>query len=111
MGTLPLLGSSTRPLVDAARAFAGRGGADAIAVVASLSALGFCSSSAMVVPRYVETFAPDAFLTRERADRRLADWSRCIVRRADVDLTVEGLNHVPRDRACVYVSTRAKKDA
>jgi amino acid transporter len=64
MGTLPTLGSSTRPLVDAARAFAGRGGADAIAVVASLSALGFCSSSAMVVPRYVETFAEDAFLPR-----------------------------------------------
>ncbi len=64
MGTLPSLGTSTRPLVDAARAFAGRGGADAIAVVASLSALGFCASSAMVVPRYVETFAQDAFLPR-----------------------------------------------
>ena len=64
MGTLPALGSSTRPLVDAARAFAGRGGADAIALVASLSALGFCASSAMVVPRYVETFAQDAFLPR-----------------------------------------------
>jgi 1-acyl-sn-glycerol-3-phosphate acyltransferase len=43
-------------------------------------------------------------LTIERADRRLADWSRSIVRRADVDLTVEGLHHVPRDRACVYMS-------
>lgn len=43
-------------------------------------------------------------LTIERADRRLADWSRSIVRHADVDLTVEGLNHVPRDRACVYMS-------
>ena len=43
-------------------------------------------------------------LTIERADRRLADWSRSIVRHADVDLTVEGLNHVPRERACVYMS-------
>jgi 1-acyl-sn-glycerol-3-phosphate acyltransferase len=43
-------------------------------------------------------------LTRERADRRLSDWSRGIVRHADVDLTVEGLHHVPRDRACVYMS-------
>jgi APA family basic amino acid/polyamine antiporter len=64
MGTLPSLGSSERPIVDAARAFAGRGGADVIAVVASLSALGFCAGSAMVVPRYVETFAEDAFLPR-----------------------------------------------
>jgi 1-acyl-sn-glycerol-3-phosphate acyltransferase len=43
-------------------------------------------------------------LTLERADRRLSDWSRSIVRHADVDLTVEGLHHVPRDRACVYMS-------
>ncbi|MGZ3425636.1 MAG: APC family permease, partial [Polyangia bacterium] len=64
MGTLPALGSSTRPLVDAARAFSGPAGATAIAVVASLSALGFCSSSAMVVPRYVESFAQDSFLPR-----------------------------------------------
>ena len=68
MGVLPTLGSSTRPLVDAARAFAGRGGADAIAVVASLSALGFCAGSAMVVPRYVESFAQDAFLPRILAE-------------------------------------------
>ncbi|MCU1277397.1 MAG: hypothetical protein JWM53_943 [bacterium] len=64
MGTLPTLATSERPIVDAARAFAGRGGADVIAVVASLSALGFCAGSAMVVPRYVETFAEDAFLPR-----------------------------------------------
>ena len=43
-------------------------------------------------------------LTVERADRRLSDWSSNIVRHADVDLTVEGLAHVPRDRACVYMS-------
>lgn len=59
---LPSLGQSSRPLVDAARVLAGPAGASAIAVVAALSALGFCSSSAMVVPRYVETFAQDEFL-------------------------------------------------
>jgi 1-acyl-sn-glycerol-3-phosphate acyltransferase len=42
--------------------------------------------------------------TIERSDRRLADWSRSIVRRADIDLTAEGLDHIPRDRACVYMS-------
>jgi amino acid transporter len=37
--------------------------------VAALSSLGFCASSAMVVPRYVETFAQDAFLPRMFARR------------------------------------------
>ena len=69
MGTLPSLGASTRPLVDAAHAFAGRGGADAMALVASLSALGFCAGSAIVVPRYVESFAQDSFLPRALAER------------------------------------------
>ena len=64
MGTLPQLATSDRPLVDAARAFSGNIGANVIAVVASLSALGFCAGSAMVIPRYVETFAQDAFLPR-----------------------------------------------
>jgi len=64
MGTLPSLATSERPLVDAARAFSGNIGANVIALVASLSALGFCAGSAMVIPRYVETFAQDAFLPR-----------------------------------------------
>jgi amino acid transporter len=64
VATLPSLGASERPIVDAARAFAGPGFAALIAVVATLSALGFCASSAMVVPRYVETFAQDRFLPR-----------------------------------------------
>ncbi|HXU70106.1 MAG TPA: APC family permease [Polyangia bacterium] len=69
MGVLPTIGSSERPIVDAARAFAGNGGATAIAVVATLSALGFCVGSAIVVPRYIETFAQDAFLPRILARR------------------------------------------
>jgi 1-acyl-sn-glycerol-3-phosphate acyltransferase len=54
----------------------------------------------------VPTFA-DALLGRltiERGDARLRDWSNSIVRHADVDLTVEGLANVPRDRACIYMS-------
>lgn len=69
MGTLPTLATSARPIVDSARAFAGNAGANAIAVVASLSALGFCAGSAMVVPRYVETFSQDAFLPRVLSQR------------------------------------------
>jgi 1-acyl-sn-glycerol-3-phosphate acyltransferase len=43
-------------------------------------------------------------LTFERADARLSSWGRALVRRAEVDLTVEGLANVPRDRACIYMS-------
>ena len=59
-------------------------------------------TAAITVPTVADALT--GRLTLERADRRLADWSRNIVRRADVDLTVEGLHHVPRDRACVYMS-------
>jgi len=61
-GILPSLGRSERPLVDVAIAIAGSGAGQVVAFVATLSALGFCSGSAMVVPRYVETFAQDGFL-------------------------------------------------
>jgi 1-acyl-sn-glycerol-3-phosphate acyltransferase len=43
-------------------------------------------------------------VTVERSDRRLAGWSRAIVERADIRLAVEGQEHIPRDRACVYMS-------
>jgi 1-acyl-sn-glycerol-3-phosphate acyltransferase len=59
-------------------------------------------TAAITLPTFADAML--GRLTRERADRRLADWSRSIVRHADVDLTVEGLHHVPRDRACVYMS-------
>jgi amino acid transporter len=61
-GILPSIGRSERPLVDVAIAVAGSGAGQLVAFVATLSALGFCSGSAMVVPRYVETFAQDGFL-------------------------------------------------
>jgi 1-acyl-sn-glycerol-3-phosphate acyltransferase len=54
----------------------------------------------------VPTFA-DAFLRRltvDKCDERLRRWSRALVRHAEIDLTVEGLDHVPRDHACVYMS-------
>jgi 1-acyl-sn-glycerol-3-phosphate acyltransferase len=59
-------------------------------------------TAAITVPTVADALV--GRLTLERADRRLAAWSRGIVRHADVDLTVEGLHHVPRDRACVYMS-------
>lgn len=89
-GTMPTLGASERPLVDAARAFAGPSGAAAIAVVATLSALGFCASSAMVVPRYVESFAEDAFLPRLFA-RRAARFDTPVPAIVAVSVVVAGL--------------------
>jgi 1-acyl-sn-glycerol-3-phosphate acyltransferase len=59
-------------------------------------------TAAITLPTFAEAMV--GRLTTERADRRLAEWSRAIVRHADVDLTVEGLNHLPRERACVYMS-------
>jgi 1-acyl-sn-glycerol-3-phosphate acyltransferase len=40
----------------------------------------------------------------QRTDDRLRGWGKAIVRRADVDLTVEGVTHIRRDRACIYMS-------
>ena len=62
VGTLPGLGDAKTPLVDAARAFAGPAAGTALAVIALFSAFGFCSGSALVGPRYVESFAQDRFL-------------------------------------------------
>jgi basic amino acid/polyamine antiporter, APA family len=69
VGTDPAIGRSSTPLVDAARAFAGSGGATAVAVVALISAFGFCSGSALVCPRYLESFAQDGFLPEPLARR------------------------------------------
>ena len=59
-------------------------------------------TAAITLPTFAEALV--GRLTVDKADRRLADWSRSIVRHADVDLTVEGLAHLPRERACVYMS-------
>ena len=62
MSTAADLAESKTPLVDAARGFAGSMGATVMAGVAVISAFGFCASSALIGPRYVESFAQDRFL-------------------------------------------------
>jgi amino acid transporter len=58
----PGLASSETPLVDGARDLTGPTGGVGMGVVAVISAFGFCSGSALIVPRYVESFAQDGFL-------------------------------------------------
>jgi 1-acyl-sn-glycerol-3-phosphate acyltransferase len=43
-------------------------------------------------------------VTIEKSDARLRYWSTALVRYADIDLLVEGLEHVSRDHAAVYMS-------
>jgi len=57
---------------------------------------------AISLPTVLEALA--GRVSMERSDRRLAGWSRAIVRRADIDLSAAGLEQIPRDRACVYMS-------
>jgi basic amino acid/polyamine antiporter, APA family len=69
VGSSPNLASSATPLVDGARAVLGNTGGFAMALVALVSAFGFCSGSALVCPRYVESFAQDRFLPSPLARR------------------------------------------
>ena len=72
VGTSTDLAGAETPLVAAARSFAGPIGGTAMAMIGVISAFGFCSTSALVVPRYVETFAQDRFLPRwleQRSER------------------------------------------
>ncbi|HZS41255.1 MAG TPA: lysophospholipid acyltransferase family protein [Polyangia bacterium] len=57
---------------------------------------------AISVPTVVEALT--GRLTIERCDERLRDWSHAIIKQAGVELTVSGLDHVPRDRACIFMS-------
>lgn len=66
------------------------------------TAFALYKTAAITVPTFVEALV--GRLTVDRVDQRLRDWSTSIVRHADIDLTVEGLAHVPRDRACVFMS-------
>jgi amino acid transporter len=59
---MPNPGASQTPLIDAARTFAGPAAATVMTVAATVSAFGFCASSALVGPRYIEEFAVDKFL-------------------------------------------------
>jgi 1-acyl-sn-glycerol-3-phosphate acyltransferase len=57
---------------------------------------------AISVPTVVEALT--GRLTVERCDDRLHDWSHAIIKQAGVELSVTGLDHVPRDRACIFMS-------
>lgn len=68
-GVHPTLGASQTPLADAAGAFAGPKGRLFMVIAALISSFGFCASSALVGPRYLEAFAEDRFLPRAFAQR------------------------------------------
>lgn len=61
-GVHPNLGSSETPLVDAVGQFAGQRGRTLMELAALISSFGFCASSALVGPRYLEAFAEDGFM-------------------------------------------------
>lgn len=61
-GLHPALGQSKTPLADAVAQFAGASGKHALNVAALISMFGFCAGSALVGPRYLESFAEDHFL-------------------------------------------------
>jgi len=58
----PSLATSKTPLADAAGVLGGSFFARAVSVLAMVSSFGFCTGSALVAPRYVESFAVDGFL-------------------------------------------------
>jgi amino acid transporter len=61
-GVHPTLGLSLTPLADAAGQFGGRRGSMLMVLATLISSFGFCASSALVGPRYLEAFAEDGFL-------------------------------------------------
>ena len=63
-GIHPGLGSSETPLADAARHFGGNRGAWLMNLAGLISSFGFCAGSALVGPRYLESFAEDHFLPK-----------------------------------------------
>lgn len=61
-GLQPNLGDSTKPLADAASHIGGDKGRLVMSIAALISSFGFCAGSALVGPRYLESFAEDSFL-------------------------------------------------
>lgn len=61
-GVYPNLGSSETALADAAGQFGGPRGRMLMGLAALVSSFGFCTSSALVGPRYLEAFSEDGFL-------------------------------------------------
>ena len=66
------------------------------------TAFALYKTAAITLPTFVEALA--GRLAAEAIDARLRDWGGALVRHADIDLTVEGLALLPRDRACIYMS-------
>jgi amino acid transporter len=63
-GLHPSLGSSPSPLADAVGQFAGAKGRHLMNIAGLISMFGFCAGSALVGPRYLESFAEDRFVPR-----------------------------------------------
>jgi amino acid transporter len=61
-GVHPNLGHSDSALADAAGQFGGSRGRFLMGLAALISSFGFCTSSALVGPRYLEAFSEDRFL-------------------------------------------------
>ena len=61
-GLHPNLGGSETPLADAVAQFAGSRGRELMNVAGLISMFGFCAGSALVGPRYLESFAEDRFV-------------------------------------------------
>lgn len=68
-GLHPQLGLSETPLADAVGQFAGERGKELMNVAGLISMFGFCAGSALVGPRYLESFAEDRFVPQIFAKR------------------------------------------
>jgi APA family basic amino acid/polyamine antiporter len=89
-GVHPALGTSETPLVDAVGSFAGQRGRKVMEVAALISSFGFCASSALVGPRYLEAFAEDGFVPTAFM-RRLERWGTPALAVAMLSALVTGL--------------------
>lgn len=68
-GVNPGLAGSRSALVDSAGVFGGSIGRTLMGIAGLLSTFGFCAGSALVGPRYLESFAEDRFLPARLAHR------------------------------------------
>ena len=68
-GLHPNLGGTETPLADAVGQFAGARGSQLMNLAGLISMFGFCAGSALVGPRYLESFAEDRFVPRVFAVR------------------------------------------
>lgn len=66
------------------------------------TAFALYKTAAITLPTFAEAMV--GRLGVASVDARLRAWGEAIVRHADVDLTVDGLGNIPRERACVYMS-------